>query len=103
MAFSRIRRSRMPDFLLRPGSKLFCRNQTARCERAEGVQQEATEVTLVNPSLQQMRDELRVAEEFLARYNRPGPRYTTLFRSTRTPVSLYMHIPFCESLCLFCA
>src|SRR2546429_5267844 len=21
----------------------------------------------------------------------------------RTPVSLYMHIPFCESLCLFCA
>src|SRR6266403_4317639 len=124
MAFSRIRRSRMPDFLLRPGSKLFCRNQSPRCERAEGVQQEATEVTLVNPSLQQMRDELRVAEEFLARYNRPGPRYTSYptapvwndafgpsdlekvheaADAARTPVSLYMHIPFCESLCLFCA
>jgi oxygen-independent coproporphyrinogen-3 oxidase len=65
-----------------------------------------------------------VSEEFLAKYNRPGPRYTSyptapvwkddfgpddLERtyaaadSARTPVSLYMHIPFCESLCLFCA
>ena len=71
-----------------------------------------------------MREELRVGEEFLARYNRPGPRYTSYptapvwtdtFGSqdlekvheeaerARTPVSLYMHIPFCESLCLFCA
>src|SRR5262249_43775100 len=23
--------------------------------------------------------------------------------AARTPVSLYMHLPFCESLCLFCA
>ena len=30
-----------------------------------------------NPNLQQMREELRVSEEFLARYNRPGPRYTS--------------------------
>jgi oxygen-independent coproporphyrinogen III oxidase len=81
-------------------------------------------VTLANPSLQQMREELRVGEEFLARYNRPGPRYTSyptapVWNDTfgpgdlekvheeadrvRTPVSLYMHIPFCESLCLFCA
>jgi len=65
-----------------------------------------------------------VSEEFLAKYNRPGPRYTSyptapvwkddfgpddLERTfaaadaARTPVSLYMHIPFCESLCLFCA
>ena len=65
-----------------------------------------------------------VSENFLAKYNRPGPRYTSyptapvwkddfgpddLERtyaaadSARTPVSLYMHIPFCESLCLFCA
>src|SRR3984893_8042354 len=71
-----------------------------------------------------MRDELRVGEEFLARYNRPGPRYTSYptapvwndsfgpddlervheeAERARTPVSLYMHIPFCESLCLFCA
>jgi len=71
-----------------------------------------------------MREELRVNEEFLARYNRPGPRYTSYptapvwndsfgvddlekihqdADTARTPVSLYMHIPFCESLCLFCA
>jgi len=71
-----------------------------------------------------MRDELRVGEEFLARYNRPGPRYTSYptapvwndsfgpadlervheeAERAHSPVSLYMHIPFCESLCLFCA
>jgi oxygen-independent coproporphyrinogen III oxidase len=81
-------------------------------------------VTLTNPSLQSMREELRVSEEFLARYNRPGPRYTSYPTApvwkdsfgpanlekvhaeadrAKTPVSLYMHIPFCESLCLFCA
>ncbi|MHB8411866.1 MAG: oxygen-independent coproporphyrinogen III oxidase [Candidatus Acidiferrales bacterium] len=68
--------------------------------------------------------DLEVSEEFLAKYNRPGPRYTSyptapvwddkfrqadleeFFRgaeSAATPVSLYMHLPFCESLCLFCA
>ncbi len=81
-------------------------------------------MTLANPSLQRMREELRVGEEFLARYNRPGPRYTSYPTApvwndafgpddlervheeadrARSPVSLYMHIPFCESLCLFCA
>ncbi len=81
-------------------------------------------MTVANPSLQQMREELRVNEEFLARYNRPGPRYTSYptapvwndsfgpadlekvhkeAEQARSPVSLYMHIPFCESLCLFCA
>jgi oxygen-independent coproporphyrinogen III oxidase len=81
-------------------------------------------VTLAKPTLQRMREELRVSEEFLARYNRPGPRYTSYptapvwndafgpgdlekvheeAERARTPVSLYMHIPFCESLCLFCA
>jgi oxygen-independent coproporphyrinogen-3 oxidase len=81
-------------------------------------------MTLAYPTLQKMRDELRVGEEFLARYNRPGPRYTSYptapvwndsfgpsdlenvfakAESAKTPVSLYMHIPFCESLCLFCA
>ena len=81
-------------------------------------------MTLPYPTLQQMRDELRVGEEFLAKYNRPGPRYTSYptapvwndsfgpsdlesvfeqAESAKTPVSLYMHIPFCESLCLFCA
>jgi oxygen-independent coproporphyrinogen-3 oxidase len=81
-------------------------------------------VTIANPSLQSMREELHVSEEFLARYNRPGPRYTSYptapvwndsfgpsdlekvheeAERAKSPVSLYMHIPFCESLCLFCA
>ena len=67
---------------------------------------------------------LEISEDFLRKYNRPGPRYTSYptapvwqddfgpndleesFRSAaaaRTPLSLYMHLPFCESLCLFCA
>ena len=65
-----------------------------------------------------------VSEDFLNKYNRPGPRYTSyptapvwqdnfgpddleqVFAgadAAGTPVSLYMHLPFCESLCLFCA
>ena len=81
-------------------------------------------MTLTYPTLEQMRGELRVSEEFLAKYNRPGPRYTSYptapvwndsfgsgdlekvfgeAEKVKTPVSLYMHIPFCESLCLFCA
>src|SRR5258708_10620895 len=71
-----------------------------------------------------MRDELRLGEVFLKKSNPPGPRYTSYPRArvwndafgpadlervhdeaerAHTPVSLYMHIPFCESLCLFCA
>ena len=65
-----------------------------------------------------------LAEELLERYNRPGPRYTSYptapvwkddfgpghleesyarADALATPLSLYMHLPFCESLCLFCA
>src|SRR6059036_1701314 len=79
-------------------------------------------MTPAHPSLQKMREELHVGEEFLAKYNRPGPRYTSYptapvwnddfgpadlervheaAERAKTPVSLYMHIPFCESLCLF--
>jgi len=71
-----------------------------------------------------MQKELSVGEEFVTRYNRPGPRYTSYptapvwndaygpndfeaamqtAETKRSPVSLYMHLPFCESLCLFCA
>jgi oxygen-independent coproporphyrinogen III oxidase len=81
-------------------------------------------VTITNPTSRQMSEELRVSEAFLAKYNRPGPRYTSYPTApvwndafgpddlervheesdrARAPVSLYMHIPFCESLCLFCA
>jgi oxygen-independent coproporphyrinogen III oxidase len=81
-------------------------------------------VTLANPISDSTREELRVSEDFLAKYNRPGPRYTSYPTApvwndafgpndlekahadadlAASPVSLYMHIPFCESLCLFCA
>jgi len=70
------------------------------------------------------REEFSISEEFLSRYNRPGPRYTSFptapvwqdsfgpgdfeavmaaANDAARPVSLYMHLPFCESLCLFCA
>jgi oxygen-independent coproporphyrinogen III oxidase len=70
------------------------------------------------------REQFRISPEFLALYNRPGPRYTSyptapVWRedfgpddlerayeradAAGTPISLYMHLPFCESLCLFCA
>src|SRR5271170_3980939 len=66
----------------------------------------------------------QISDEILEKYNRPGPRYTSyptapvwkddfgpadleesfaLADERGTPVSLYMHLPFCESLCLFCA
>jgi oxygen-independent coproporphyrinogen III oxidase len=66
----------------------------------------------------------QISEDLLTKYNRPGPRYTSYptapvwkddFGPTDleqryatadmlgTPLSLYMHLPFCESLCLFCA
>ena len=81
-------------------------------------------MTLSTPTLDSVKQQLRVSEDFLARYNRPGPRYTSYptapvwndsfgpadlekvheeANQAKTPVSLYMHLPFCESLCLFCA
>jgi oxygen-independent coproporphyrinogen III oxidase len=66
----------------------------------------------------------QVSERLLEKYNKPGPRYTSYptapvwredfgpddfeaycarAEARGTPVSLYMHLPFCESLCLFCA
>jgi len=66
----------------------------------------------------------QISDAILEKYNRPGPRYTSYPTApvwkddfgpndleefyaradeARTPVSLYMHLPFCESLCLFCA
>jgi oxygen-independent coproporphyrinogen-3 oxidase len=79
---------------------------------------------VLNPTFREAREELSVGEEFVERYNRPGPRYTSyptapvwtasfgpaeyeaaMADADRkgSPVSLYMHLPFCESLCLFCA
>ncbi len=68
---------------------------------------------------------LNVTQEILERYNVAGPRYTSyptapewldsfgpsdfekaIARSNETgparPISLYMHLPFCDRLCLFC-
>ncbi|HXU50149.1 MAG TPA: oxygen-independent coproporphyrinogen III oxidase [Candidatus Binatia bacterium] len=66
----------------------------------------------------------KVSDAVLEKYNRPGPRYTSyptapvwkddfgpddlekyyaIADERATPLSLYMHLPFCESLCLFCA
>jgi oxygen-independent coproporphyrinogen-3 oxidase len=66
----------------------------------------------------------QITDATLEKYNRPGPRYTSYptapvwkedfgpddlesfyarAEKEATPLSLYMHIPFCESLCLFCA
>jgi len=77
-----------------------------------------------NVSLHLDRETFAISPEFLAKYNRPGPRYTSyptapvwqdsfgpgdleqVFSgadAASAPVSLYMHLPFCESLCLFCA
>jgi len=81
-------------------------------------------VSSMNPTLREMHEDLSVGEDFVNRYNRPGPRYTSYptapvwtdsygpadfeaamqnAEAKRSPVSLYMHLPFCESLCLFCA
>jgi oxygen-independent coproporphyrinogen-3 oxidase len=74
--------------------------------------------------LQLHQKRFEISEAFLEKYNRPGPRYTSYptapvwqddfgpddleqfyaaADAARTPVSIYMHLPFCESLCLFCA
>jgi oxygen-independent coproporphyrinogen III oxidase len=66
----------------------------------------------------------QITDTILEKYNRPGPRYTSYptapvwkddfgpddledsyarADAAATPLSLYMHIPFCENLCLFCA
>jgi oxygen-independent coproporphyrinogen III oxidase len=66
----------------------------------------------------------QISDTILEKYNRPGPRYTSYptapvwkddfgpddlekyyarAEELATPLSLYMHIPFCENLCLFCA
>jgi oxygen-independent coproporphyrinogen-3 oxidase len=63
----------------------------------------------------------QATRDLITKYNRPGPRYTSyptalqfvplddpvpLLEETSqstSPLSLYFHLPFCESLCWFCA
>lgn len=67
-------------------------------------------------------DLIQVDPELLAKWNRAVPRYTSYptapqfyavqegaykeklaaFGRTDKPLSLYLHIPFCKSMCLFC-
>src|SRR3990167_6618369 len=67
-------------------------------------------------------DAQNIDEKLLARWNRPVPRYTSYptapqfkaidetaakrylqrFDATEKPLSLYIHIPFCKTMCLFC-
>jgi oxygen-independent coproporphyrinogen III oxidase len=63
-----------------------------------------------------------LSEDLLRRFDAPGPRYTsyptadrfteafgadealrTLSSPSAAPLSLYVHIPFCESVCYYCA
>jgi len=69
-------------------------------------------------------DDTRLPVELLERFDTPGPRYTSYPTADRfveafgpddyaralaqragqaQPLSLYLHIPFCESLCYYCA
>src|SRR5438128_10667375 len=62
---------------------------------------------------------MNTALELLNRYNEPAPRYTSYppapnwqnahggllvsaLRRSAAPLSVYVHIPFCERLCLYC-
>ncbi len=69
-----------------------------------------------------MPSDLSIDLDLIRRYNQPGPRYTSYptaphfteeydtaaFRrdlssaSSETPLSLYLHLPFCQSLCYYC-
>ena len=63
---------------------------------------------------------MNIPANLIEKYNRPGPRYTSyptavhftevddpssILTSTyesKDPLSLYFHLPFCETLCWFC-
>ncbi|HSX26425.1 MAG TPA: oxygen-independent coproporphyrinogen III oxidase [Chlamydiales bacterium] len=67
-------------------------------------------------------DLIQIDPRLLAKWNRPVPRYTSyptapqfraidasvveekfsLFDKSKKPLSLYIHIPFCKTMCLFC-
>lgn len=66
-------------------------------------------------------EQAEISPAIIEKYNQPGPRYTSyptapewddrfgqtefitaLEAPTTAPLSLYFHLPFCQSLCLFC-
>jgi oxygen-independent coproporphyrinogen-3 oxidase len=87
------------------------RGEAARCRSANAT----LELAMDLPDLQRVR-------ELLPDYDRPGPRYTSyptapiwtesfgesefrdaLARRPDQQLAIYVHIPFCESLCTYCA
>ncbi|MCI0487582.1 MAG: oxygen-independent coproporphyrinogen III oxidase [Blastocatellia bacterium] len=80
-------------------------------------------ITSEMPDFNLQGERVEITPAMLEKYNRPGPRYTSYptapewddgfgqedlrqafaeADSRRAPVSLYFHIPFCDSLCLYC-
>ncbi len=76
--------------------------------------------------MSQMQERVEIDHALVARFNTPGPRYTSYptadrfvvvfdapahatWLSRRTiggfarPLSLYVHLPFCASICYYCA
>lgn len=79
--------------------------------------------SLDSPVVTIERQGVGISPTLLGKYNQPGPRYTSYptapewdesfgpdelqvafdcANARRSPVSLYFHIPFCNSLCLYC-
>lgn len=79
-----------------------------------------------NPNLPKVNDHLEISEDLIRRFDSLGPRYTSYPTADRfhtdfteasyiqylqqrnqsnnkPPLSLYIHIPFCASLCYYCA
>ncbi|MBY0573799.1 MAG: hypothetical protein K2P84_08975, partial [Undibacterium sp.] len=73
-----------------------------------------------------IKDTLEISEDLIRRFDSLGPRYTSFptadrfndqfkshhyaqylqqraLESNKSPLSLYVHIPFCASLCYYCA
>ena len=102
----------------------ICRRGTKRADSQRVNPCENSQRKTTGASRNGKLDVGQISEELLAKYNRPGPRYTSYPTAPvwkddfgpddleqryatadlrGTPLSLYMHLPFCESLCLFCA
>src|SRR5260370_32035451 len=124
MAFCPLPRLRMPEFSLRPDKARKSLIFAPRPPVPANAKKREEKMADAKTHLQLNAERFQITEDFLARYNRPRPRYTSYptapawndqfgpgdleqvcaeSDSARAPVSLYLHLPFCESLCLFCA
>ncbi len=83
-------------------------------------------MTITVPSTTPRQPSIEIDAELISKLNQSGPRYTSYptadrftndfgfgdyleavtslrTRGTRAPLSLYIHVPFCESICYYCA